>query len=241
MFWLKRVLFVLLAAVLAAGFVCGFAEDGEDRAEAYPDFGTSEGGIISMKDTVTEGETIEITFTFPEEHGIVATDWMGIYRYEVDETNVKDGDGINIWCYVGTNTRTPGAAEELTVTVFADEDIAEADAYDNYNWPLEPGDYKVLLFYNDSFEVADSFEFTVEEKVRVTAAPTATPETTEAPAETVAPAEETAAAETEEAAAETAEIAGSDGENKTEGGCGGILSGSSAIIMCAVLFVLKKH
>ncbi|MBR5059725.1 MAG: hypothetical protein IKX06_03020 [Clostridia bacterium] len=114
--------------------------------------------------------------------------------------------------------------------------------------PIVEGDmtFDLLVKYADGTEsLIDSFEYVCGDDVPVkTAAPTETPEETAAPEETDAP-EETAAPE--EPTEEIPEATDAPEETKKpdsgKKGCGGIVSGSAAMLLLAgaMLIVRKKH
>ena len=203
-------LLALLMTVLVF-FSTGVFADGKDR-------------IMYMDETtVTSGDPIVVHIKLPEDHEIVSSDWLGVYEIDVDESSVYDGAGLGIWCYIGTNERTYGRPEGREVDVEIDELISTSG-----NWPLTPGEYKVLLFFNDSFEVAASCPFDVVAKP--TPEPTETPEPTATPEATDVP---------------SPEPEYEDNTDNTEKGCGGVILSSSAImtfvLLGAAVILRKKH
>ncbi|MBQ3847709.1 MAG: hypothetical protein II748_02505 [Clostridia bacterium] len=171
--------------------------------------------VYMDKNEFYPGETLEVKIDLPEGHSLESKDWIGIYSAEVENNNVYAGAGIGMWCYIGSNTQSFEPMESSHLLVEVDEHVATVPE----NWPLEPGEWKVFLFYNDSYTVADYFEFTVVEKPATpTPEPTATPEATEAPTDD--PADAPTAAPTEKPA-----------EKK---GCGSAVV-SSALVAASVL------
>jgi len=190
-----------------------------------------EHGYITLPSrTLSSEEGLSVTLDIPASHDNVESDWIGIYNATADENAITQADSLGIWCYIGTGTKTKGVAEGKHIELTLDKDLAEATTWSDgeIHWPLTPGQYKVMLFYNDSYTVEDVFYFTVEEDTpeatpEPTAEPTATPEPTAEPTATPEPTKEPA---------------------KT--GCKSIiLSGSAAIVLAlagaAVVFSKKRR
>ena len=202
----------------------------DSAAFGNPVIYAAKGGYTKLDKTeYVPEESLEVTINLPASYEPNKADWIGVYKASANENMISSADSLGIWCYIGTNTKTYGVPEGTTLTLTIDSSLSENSPSEGVpKWPLEPGEYKVLLFFNDSYTVEDSAKFTVVEDtpaVTPTTEPTTAPTNEPTPNPTDAPTPKPT------------------DEPKDDNGCGNVITSGIAAVVIAVIgaaVVLKK-